>query len=205
MRTFGRKVLFFLLASSFAWAQEQEEQPATNLDIFRLLAGKIAERTLREAAVGAGEKLHLSVLPKESAWYIEGGIYDYLRSAKFSAGSDSAATLDVEFGMSDARVHYANPRRDGFFGPRVVDRTVQLRLAAKVVNRQTGALVLASDLMETRTDTLAVSDVASVENPVVKATQGTLPREGFFSNFAEPLILIGSIAVGVLLLFHVRS
>jgi hypothetical protein len=36
-------------------------------------------------------------------------------------------------------------------------------------------------------------------------TKGYLPPEGFFSTWAEPLVIIGAIAVAVYLLFTVRS
>ncbi|MEK7250532.1 MAG: hypothetical protein AAB209_08930, partial [Bacteroidota bacterium] len=128
-----------------------------------------------------------------------------MRTANLSLSDDGTAPFLIEFGLSDARVQYSNIRKDGFFGAKLVDRKVNLRLTSKVVNRQTGILAFSSDLEESITDTIELSEVSKVENPAIAITKGTLPGEGFFSNLAEPLILIGSIAVAVILLFNVRS
>ena len=192
---------------AYGLSQESGElkTPATNLDVMRSLARMIADRTLKEAGVKDTPKIQITVLPKESAWYIESGIIDAMRTANLSLSDDGTAPFLIEFGLSDARVQYSNIRKDGFFGAKLVDRKVNLRLTSKVVNRQTGILAFSSDLEESITDTIELSEVSTVENPAIAITKGTLPGEGFFSNLAEPLILIGSIAVAVILLFNVRS
>ena len=49
------------------------------------------------------------------------------------------------------------------------------------------------------------TEIRELENPNLPVTQGTLPTGGFFSSFAEPLIVLGAVAVAMLLLFSVRS
>jgi len=200
-------VLVSIVLVAYGLSQESGElkTPATNLDVMRSLARMIADRTLKEAGVKDTPKIQITVLPKESAWYIESGIIDAMRTANLSLSDDGTAPFLIEFGLSDARVQYSNIRKDGFFGAKLVDRKVNLRLTSKVVNRQTGILAFSSDLEESITDTIELSEVSTVENPAIAITKGTLPGEGFFSNLAEPLILIGSIAVAVILLFNVRS
>ncbi len=200
-------VLVSIVLVAYGLSQESGElkTPATNLDVMRSLARMIADRTLKEAGVKDTPKIQITVLPKESAWYIESGIIDAMRTANLSLSDDGTAPFLIEFGLSDARVQYSNIRKDGFFGAKLVDRKVNLRLTSKVVNRQTGILAFSSDLEESITDTIELSEVSKVENPAIAITKGTLPGEGFFSNFAEPLILIGSIAIAVILLFNVRS
>jgi len=75
----------------------------------------------------------------------------------------------------------------------VAERELQIRLAAM------------NEFREAMRDTIQVSQVPLLEDPNVPVTQGTLPAEGFFSSLAEPLIMIGAVAVAVYLLFTVRS
>lgn len=185
--------------------QEEEKRTATNLDVMRSLARSIANRTLSQAGVKESPKIQVTVLPKESAWYIESGIVEGLGHAQTIFVEDATAPYAIEFGLTDARVEYANIRKDGFFGAKLVDRKIHLRLTTKVVNRQTGILALSSDLEESITDTIELSEIEKIENPAITITKGTLPGESFFTNLAEPLILLGSIAIAVILLFNVRS
>lgn len=210
-RTFLRQsalvlVLWSVLSIS-TFSQEEGEQKtfATNLDVLRSLAGTIAAKALEQANVKDSPKVQVTVLPKESAWYIETGIIEGMKDANLLISEDGSAIIVLEFGLTDAHVRYSNIRRDGFFGPKIVDRKVNLRLTTRVVNRQTGILTLSSDIEESTTDTIELSEVSNAENPAIAITRGTLPGEGFFSNFAEPLIVIGSIAIAVILLFNVRS
>ena len=201
-------ILLVLAAFSVSgFSQETREQKllATNLDVMRSLARTIAEKTLKQADVKDSPKVQVTVLPKESAWYIESGIVDGMKGANLLLSDDGSAPFVLEFGLTDAHVQYSNIRRDGFFGAKMVDRKIDLRLMTKVVNRQTGILALLSDIEESMTDTIELSEVSKVENPAIAITKGALPGEGFFSNLAEPLILIGAVAIAVVLLFNVRS
>jgi hypothetical protein len=182
-----------------------QEQKLTNLDLFRRLARQISSDVMRQAKIEPGSKVHLIVLPKETAWYIDGALGDALKTEGAVVGEDVSAPAVTEFGLASGRVAYTNIRRDGFFGGKLVDRTVELKLTTKITNRMSGTVLWSGDIEKSATDTIDVDDVASVETATIPMSKGTLPSEGFFSHLAEPLILIGSIAVAVLLLFNVRS
>ena len=121
----------------------------------------------------------------------------------FSEGA--AASASAELGIADVRVEYENIRRDGFLGPKLVDRKVSVTLSAKLFDNTKQRLILQADVKDSLKDVIELSQVHNLENPALPFTKGTLPAEGFFSTIAEPLILVGSIAVAVLLLFNVRS
>ncbi len=193
-----------LIVGAGARAQQDttEEPPATNLEIIRSLSRAGAARALQNARPG---KVHISIFPQDVAWMIEGGVLEAARVHQLEVTEAETAAYRISFGVDDARVLYTNIRRDGLFGPRIVDRTVRLRLSAKIVDGGEARIVRTADIEESQTDTIRVADIAQVENPAVPFTKGTLPREGFFASLAEPLIVVGSVAIAVLLLFHVRS
>lgn len=184
----------------------QEGSPLrTNLDLIRVLAGEIATRVVDESKIPGGERVQIVIQPRESSWFVDGAVVEAVQKAQLTVMDNASARFLIEFGFDKASVEYENIRRNGLFGGKYVDRLVRLRLTAKAVDRQTGLLLLSSDFEKTLVDTIELSAISQVENNEVSMTKGTLPREGFFSNFAEPLIIIGSIAVAVTLLFTVRS
>lgn len=175
----------------------------TNLDVVRSLADDIAREVVRSANMEQGARVSISVLPKETAWYIESALANGMKRHAGVTVGDSLPTVVAEFGIASGGVAYSNIRRDGFFGEKFVDRTVALRLTSKLT--KAGTILWSADVEKSATDTVLVDEVPSLESPTIPMTKAALPREGFFSHVAEPLILIGSIAVAVLLLFNVRS
>lgn len=200
--------LAFSVAGIESAAAQQEstgKHDATNLETFRLLSQSIAGRTFQQTTTGAGGKVRINIFPKDVAWIVEGGIVEAARSHRLVVTEAETVAYQVTFGLDDARVVYTNIRRDGLFGPKIVDRTVRLRLSTKIVDGADGRIVRAADIEESITDTIRVADIPQIENPVVPFTKGSLPKEGFFTSLAEPLIVVGSVAIAVLLLFNVRS
>lgn len=207
------RIVMIVMAVNGLWhgnqiaAQEAGEstQLVTNLDVMRDLAGRISGRVFQQADLTGVTDVDVTVLPKESSWYIESGILEKLLLLSIKAKTDGTSPVLFEFGLRDVRIEYSNVRKEWLFGSRVVDRTIQLRLAAKIVDRRVGEVKLSTEFSDSQTDTINLSDVSSVENPNIPMTKGQLPRQGFLSNFAEPLVIVGSVAVAVLLLFNVRS
>lgn len=205
LRPFALVLIVLVACSGFAQESDEAKSPATNLDVMRSLARTIAATIVKQLDVKDSLNVHVAVLPKESAWYIEGGILDELKRAKLSLSDEASSVYVLEFGLRDARVQYSNIRRDGFLGAKCIDRKITLRLTTTIANRLTGIPAASSDAEESLSDTIELSDVSKVENPVIAITKGPLPNEEFMVNLAVPLILVGSIAVAVILLFNVRS
>jgi hypothetical protein len=82
---------------------------------------------------------------------------------------------------------------------------VFVQLGILVRPARSGGALFTRTYEEQVADTIMTSDVPSVENSALPVTVGRVPESGFFSNLAEPFIVIGALAVGVYLLFAVRS
>ncbi len=197
-------IFSLLIVASPVFSQEMKET-LTNLDVIRLLAKQMTVDAVRQTRIDSPGKIDLSVFPKETGWYVEGSVGEGLQSLGFVVRQDTAAPLAAAFGLSDTRIEYSNIRKDSFFGSKLVDRMVEIQLTSKFTDRRTGSILWASEKAQSIVDTIELSEINRIENPTIAITRGTLPREGFFSNFAEPLILLGAIAVAVFLLFNVRS
>ena len=103
----------------------------------------------------------------------------------------------------DARVSYEDPRRDGFFGPKIVDRVVTLAVRTRFSTSSTPPL--SGEWTRSVRDTVSYDRLESIEMPGVPMTHGSQPAQGVWQGLLEPLIVVGSIGVAVLLLFAVRS
>jgi hypothetical protein len=186
-------------------AQDQESAPQvlTNLEIFQRLSHQVGDSIA--GFVTQGDSVRVIIRPIESAWYIEGVVRQaFSERGHFSTQSSSAAS-EVELGLVRAQVKYANIRQTGLFGGKMVDRTLSVEFLVKVVDNGSGEILVSRTFVQSASDIVETADLENLENSGIPATHGTLPREGFFSTFLEPLVVIGAIAVAVYLLFHVRS
>ena len=128
-----------------------------------------------------------------------------LQSEGYTVVMAQPAAYFAELGVLDMHVAYDDVRRDGLFGAKIVDREVTLNIGARLVEQRSGMLIVNREFRQSVRDTVEVSEIHQLEDPYVSVTQGNLPAEGFFSSLAEPLIMLGAVAVAVYLLFTVRS
>ncbi len=176
-----------------------------NLDIMRMLSERISGRVAPTAGGQDSARILVQVLPREIAWYVEGGILRGMLAQGLKPIAAGNASFDVEFGLSNLSVEYSNIRRDSFFGPKMIDRRVTVSTNVKLVDRKTGFILLSNPMEEKYNDSVPLASVSAIENENLPLTRGRVPGEGFFSSVAEPFIALGAVAVAVLLLFHVRS
>jgi hypothetical protein len=150
--------------------------------------------------------IRLRVFPEETAWALELDIAQALRRLTGRTVEEGTTpALSVDAGIVRGFVEYSAVRRDGLFGSKVADRSVLLTLRLKAWKASTGALLFSGEVTKVAHDTVGVSQLERLETPGLEMTRGIPPPEGLFSSLLEPIILIGAIAVGVYLLFTVRS
>jgi hypothetical protein len=75
----------------------------------------------------------------------------------------------------------------------------------RLVDRVEGTVGMSAERMAVFSDTIALSQVERIEHASLPVTRGRVPPEDFFSGIAEPLIIVGAVAVAIFLLFTVRS
>jgi hypothetical protein len=193
-----------LVAVMFAAASGRgSEPPVTTIERFQDLLKGVMRSETRLAGISPSGAIHTLVQPPDVRWFL-GRAADEGVNAPGAPPGDSAR-VDVEVGLLDYGVRYDNLHRDGILGTRLVDRIVRLRVRTRFVERSTGRLLREADADTSAVDTVAVADIGAVEHPNLVATHGVIPAEGFFSGWAEPLVVVGSVVVAVFLLFTIRS
>ena len=183
-----------------------DEGTPTNLTVYQRLAAAMTDTLgLPLSSVAAGA-IGLHVYPAESAWALELDIVQALQRVtgrpRDAAGN---AAVAVDAGIVQGVVEYSGTRRDGLFGAKIADRVILLTLRWKAWDPASGTIHFEGELTRTARDTVGVAEIETLETPGLALTRGAMPPEGLFSSVLEPLILIGALAVGVFLLFTVRS
>jgi hypothetical protein len=179
-------------------------QPVTNLAVMQELAASIGRQLAGRIGGQDTVTVSMAAAPEATAWVIQGPVRQALM-ARPAALVVRGAQYGVDCAVAALSVRYENSRRTWLFGTREVDRIVEVSLDCTVTDARAGGVLLAETIARSRRDTIDVSAIPALEEQGVSFTRGALPPEGFFSWAAEPLIMIGAIAVSVYLLFHVRS
>jgi hypothetical protein len=196
-------VLVLPVTVMIAQEEESASRVQTNLEVFQKLSHQVGDSVA--FLLNQGDSVRLIVRPIESAWYVEGVIWQVFSQRGVFPTQSSTARNEVELGLVRAQVEYVSVRRAGLFSSKIVDRKVNVEFLVKVVDDRLGQILVSRTFVNSALDVVEVSDIERLENSGIPATHGVLPKEGFFSTFLEPLVAIGAMAVAVYLLFHVRS
>jgi hypothetical protein len=187
------------------YAQDSASAVATNLRVYQSLAASLGDSLANLLGPGDSMKVAVRIAPPDVAWFLQDGVERPFRARNCVIAANDSARYGVEFGVVEMRVQYSNLRRDGIFGSRVLDRKVMLLARLRLVDRVAGRVGTSGERMAVFSDTIGLSQVERIEHATVPVTRGTIPPEDFFSGIAEPLIIMGAVAVAIFLLFTVRS
>jgi hypothetical protein len=108
----------------------------------------------------------------------------------------------IEYSIQSINVEYLDPFKDGFFGDIFVLRNLNLN-ASVVISDSSGLRTF--HFISLEKDTVNVDVIASLENSSIPFTQAPVPEIPLFSNLLEPIIVVGTLIVTVILFFTIRS
>jgi len=179
--------------------------PRPNLRILQDMMAEIADSVFAIPGAQPASTVRYAIQPSAHAWYLEHTLRAPAQGHGLVPTEAADARYDVRFGVEEIGVTYANARRTWVFGEQVMDRTVLLGGTVKIVEQGSGAILLARSFATAVHDTVPVVGIESLESPGIPATHSAPPSAGLFSSLVEPIVLIGSVAVAVYLLFSVRN
>jgi len=186
-------------------AQDSSYAVATNLRVYQSLAGSLGDSIASSVSAADSPRVSVKIAPADVAWFLQDAVERPFRAKHCVIAGNDSARFGVEFGATLMNVQYSNVRRDGIFGARVLDRAVVLQARLRLVDRVLGTVLVTGERRSGFSDTIPLSQVESLEQAAIPSTRGTIPPEDFFSGLAEPLVIVGAIAVAIFLLFTVRS
>lgn len=176
-------------------------QTKTNLDlIYELIDHSVlkADSLINKKSIN----YHFVYTSPDQYSFLKTNIVDSYKKAGISIIENNTADAKLEHTIKNISVVYSNPVKDGFFGDLFIERTIHL-----------DASVILSDKSELKTynlsrsykDTVEAENINRIENPAIPFTQSTIPELPFLSNLLEPIIVVGTLIVTIILFFTVRS
>jgi hypothetical protein len=205
-----KRILMLLLAGVAAVVPatvraDDPPAPKPTVRVLQEMMTAVADSVFAVPAPPGNATVRSAVQPAVHAWYLEHAVHASARAHGLVPSEAAAAQYDVRFGIEQIGVTYEDARRTWLFGEQVMDRTVRLAGTVKLVEEGTGAILVSHPFTSTLRDTVPVVGFESLESPGIPATHGVAPPSGMFSSLVEPVVLIGSVAVAVYLLFSVRN
>jgi hypothetical protein len=186
-------------------AQDSASAVTTNLRVYQSLAASLGDSLANLLSTADSPRVSVRIAPPDVAWFLQDAVERPFRARNCVISASDSTRYSVEFGAVEMNVQYSNLRRPGIFGSRVLDRMVVLLARLRLVDRATGVVVMTGERKAFFSDTIDLSEIERIEHSAVPVTRGTLPPEDFFSGIAEPLVIVGAVAVAIFLLFTVRS
>jgi hypothetical protein len=187
------------------YAQDTASATATNMRVYQSLAASLADTAALLIPAADSGRIGVKIAPADVGWFLQDAVERPFRARGFRISANDSGGYAMEFGALLMKVRYANVRRDGVFGSRILDRSVVLTARLRLVDRARGSVLLSVEKESSFDDTIPLSQVDVIEHAAVPVTRGTLPPEDFFSGLVEPLVIVGAVAVAIFLLFTVRS
>ena len=191
------------------YAQSVSASSTTNVEQLQRIVRTTVEKVVQAAGFQPGVRLRIRSMQDENSWLVDQSIQEVLISHGITVIMDNHGdSAGVEGYLDIIPVHlgvrYLPAFRDGLFGTAYAPRIVEGKFATSVVWKN-GTVHSATTYTEAVTDTIAVSVLASIEHPTYRAARGEPPASGFLDSLLEPIVIIGTLAVAVYLLFTVRS
>lgn len=188
-------LLLFFSISSFA-------QSKTNLEIFYSFTDSISNK-ISENFDGEFKEVKTKFNLGEEYYIFSNQITSSLQKKGLTIlpeSSPSNCTL-INLVIDQTKVEYGEIFRDGMFGELKLER--KLRLSGNYT--LSGKSIKFFPFSFSSADTIAVGTIKDLESESFPFTKGNIPSEPFLSSLIEPVIVITTAAVSVILFFTIRS
>ena len=177
-------------------------QTQNNLDHINILIDSSIAKT--DSLLGGKQTINLSVTTTQSLEILKPKILQaFIEHGYLLKTSDAESGISVNYNLTSANVEYKNSYSDGFFGDIALERQITVIGSFTII--KLNHIIQPIGFTETRMDTIKLDEIANLENRSIPFTQGQIPSQPLLSTFWEPIVVVGTLIVTVILLFTVRS
>ncbi len=154
----------------------------------------------------AGDSLELRTDSLNDGWIAQGAFTDTMRRRGYHVFDRPSVPIDLlRIQVLRLTVRYDDLQKEGLFGAKSVERTIDAEIEYALVRRGSGEVIDSGKRSRSISDRVAVDAVGSLETPAIHRTQATVPPDTFLDRAVEPFLILGAAGVAVYLLFHIRS
>ena len=123
-----------------------------------------------------------------------------LTSATIESNESNSA---VNYTVTSLKVEYRNPFSDGFFGGLLLEREISFNYSLTITG--TDKTIKSFNHIENQIDTIKLDEISGLENKTLPFTQSSIPSTPLLTNLWEPIIVVGTLIVTIVLLFSIRG
>lgn len=187
----------FLLQNSLLNAQ-----PKNNLDQISLLINKSLARA--DSLLGGKQTINLSVTTAQQLEILKPSILKIFSDNGYQLKTSEAESgISVNYSILSANVEYKNSYSKGLFGDIALEREVTLKGSLTI--SRLNKIIQPIEFSEIIADTVNLDEIETLENKSLPFTQGQIPSLPLLSTFWEPIAVVGTLILTVILLFTVRG
>ncbi len=192
-------ILFFLITICIGSLSAQNK---SNLEIIYQLIDRTVVKA--DSAIGGTQNIYLNITNPPMLDVLKPRILEAFSSKGFVLiDKQDELAKSVGYTLVTANVKYKDSFSDGLFGGTSLLREVNLNGSILVTGKN--RIIKPLQFSETFTDTIKLDELNSIENQTLPFTQAKIPSLPLLSNLWEPIIVVGTLIVTVILLFTVRS
>jgi len=189
--------ILFLLISVSTIAQTK-----TNLDVIYKLIDKSVSKA--DSVLGSKQTINLSFTSSSQLEVLKPKIFQTFSAHGYSlTTSTNESNPAVNYTVTSLKVEYKNPFSNGLFGGLLLEREISFNCSLTITNAD--KTIKSFSYTESQIDTVKLDEISGLENQTLPFTQSTIPSTPLLSNLWEPIIVVGTLIVTIVLLFSIRS
>lgn len=195
------KRILLVICTLLIFQQVQFAQTRTNLDVVNNLIEK-SVLNLDNSVINKNLTFNFIYKSSGSYSFLKSKVVDSFIKKVIPISENESLENKLEHSINNITVEYSNPYKDGFFGNLLIERKINID-ATLILSERSGIKTI--DLSNSYKDTVEVENISRLENPAIPFTQSTIPELPLFSNLLEPIIVVGTLIVTIILFFTIRS
>lgn len=196
----NKSAILFLLIVAFAG--RISAQSKSNLEIIYSLIDRTVMKV--DSAIGGKQNIYLSITNPSMLDVLRPRIMEAFSLKGFVLlDKKNESVKSIDYTLVSANVEYKDSFSNGLFGGTLLQREVTLNGSILVPSEN--GIIKPVRFSEAATDTVKLDELNTIESQTLPFTQAKVPSLPLLSNLWEPIIVVGTLIVTVILLFTVRS
>lgn len=177
-------------------------QTKTNIDVFYKLIDKSVSRA--DSILGTKQTINLLFTSSPILEVLKPKIFQTFNEHGYLLTSSiNESNSALNYTVTSLKVVYTNPFSDGLFGGLMMEREISFNYSLTITKAD--KTIKSFNFIESQIDTVKLNEISVLENQTLPFTQSTIPSTSLLSNLWEPIIVVGTLIVTIVLLFSIRS
>jgi len=190
-------LILYLLISVSSFAQTK-----TNLDVIYKLIDRSVSRA--DSILNSKQTINLSFTSSSILEVLKPKIFQTFNEHGYAlTSSTTESNSTVNYTATSLKVEYKNPFSAGLFGGLLSEREISFNYSLTITG--TDKTIKSFSYIENQIDTVKLDEISGLENKTLPFTQAPIPSTPLLTNLWEPIIVIGTLIVTIVLLFSIRS